>query len=80
MFLWLNSPFTCRSVVKRATHFEHHQIRREQIPTQVRMAEILAMLSLGQTLRLEQVLRGRGGAHGGAGDLPGPAGAVQGAA
>ncbi|MDF2403508.1 segregation/condensation protein A [Aeromonas sp. 5HA1] len=46
-----------QSVVKRATHFEHHQIRREQIPTRVRMAEILAMLSLGQTLRLEQVLK-----------------------
>jgi len=50
-----------QSVVKRATHFEHHQIRREQIPTRVRMAEILAMLSLGQTLRLEQVLRPKRG-------------------
>lgn len=54
-----------QSVVKRATHFEHHQIRREQIPTRVRMAEILAMLSLGQTLRLEQVLRAEEGRMGG---------------
>lgn len=53
-----------QSVVKRATHFEHHQIRREQIPTRVRMAEILAMLSLGQTLRLEQVLRAEEGRMG----------------
>ncbi len=54
-----------QSVVKRATHFEHHQIRREQIPTRVRMAEILALLSLGQTLRLEQVLRAEEGRMGG---------------
>lgn len=53
-----------QSVVKRATHFEHHQIRREQIPTRVRMAEILALLSLGQTLRLEQVLRAEEGRMG----------------
>ncbi|MDY7783996.1 ScpA family protein [Aeromonas caviae] len=53
-----------QSVVKRATHFEHHQIRREQIPTRVRMAEILAMLSLGQSLRLEQVLRAEEGRMG----------------
>ncbi|WP_421232042.1 segregation and condensation protein A [Aeromonas sp. 600276] len=53
-----------QSVVKRATHFEHHQIRREQIPTRVRMAEILAMLSLGQTLLLEQVLRAEEGRMG----------------
>ncbi|MDM5089065.1 segregation/condensation protein A [Aeromonas bestiarum] len=53
-----------QSVVKRATHFEHHQIRREQIPTRVRMAEILAMLSLGRTLRLEQVLRAEEGRMG----------------
>ena len=53
-----------QSVVKRATHFEHHQIRREQIPTRVRMAEILAMLTLGQTLRLEQVLRAEEGRMG----------------
>lgn len=53
-----------QSVVKRATHFEHHQIRREQIPTRVRMAEILSMLSLGQTLRLEQVLRAEEGRMG----------------
>ena len=53
-----------QSVVKRATHFEHHQIRREQIPTRVRMAEILAMLSLGQTLRLEQVLKAEEGRMG----------------
>ncbi|MGY3944297.1 segregation and condensation protein A [Aeromonas tecta] len=53
-----------QSVVKRATHFEHHQIRREQIPTRVRMAEILARLSLGQTLRLEQVLRAEEGRMG----------------
>ncbi|MBL0675054.1 ScpA family protein [Aeromonas dhakensis] len=53
-----------QSVVKRATHFEHHQIRREQIPTRVRMAEILAMLSLGQTLRLEQVLHAEEGRMG----------------
>ncbi|HEA3130006.1 TPA: segregation/condensation protein A [Aeromonas hydrophila] len=53
-----------QSVVKRATHFEHHQIRREQIPTRVRMAEILAMLSLGQTLRLDRVLRAEEGRMG----------------
>ncbi|WP_429066338.1 segregation and condensation protein A [Aeromonas bestiarum] len=53
-----------QSVVKRATHFEHHQIRREQIPTRVRMAEILAMLSLGRTLQLEQVLRAEEGRMG----------------
>ncbi|MNZ61956.1 Segregation and condensation protein A [compost metagenome] len=53
-----------QSVVKRATHFEHHQIRREQIPTRVRMAEILTMLSLGRTLRLEQVLRAEEGRMG----------------
>ncbi|MGY3855985.1 segregation and condensation protein A [Aeromonas intestinalis] len=53
-----------QSVVKRATHFEHHQIRREQIPTRVRMAEILAMLSLGQTLRLDQVIKASDGRMG----------------
>lgn len=53
-----------QSVVKRATHFEHHQIRREQIPTRVRMAELLAMLSLGQTLRLDQVLKAEEGRMG----------------
>ncbi|MGL5030521.1 MAG: segregation and condensation protein A [Aeromonas sp.] len=53
-----------QSVVKRAAHFEHHQIRREQIPTRVRMAEILAQLSLGQTLQLEQVLRAEEGRMG----------------
>ncbi|MGL5812440.1 MAG: segregation and condensation protein A [Aeromonas sp.] len=53
-----------QSVVKRATHFEHHQIRREQIPTRVRMAEILAMLSLGQTLRLDQVVKAEEGRMG----------------
>ncbi|ENY73609.1 segregation and condensation protein A [Aeromonas diversa] len=47
---------TMQSVVKRATHFEHHQIKREQIPTRVRMAEILARLAPGVTLRFEQVL------------------------
>ncbi|MDO2949852.1 segregation and condensation protein A [Aeromonas simiae] len=48
---------TMQSVVKRAVHFEHHQIRREQIPTRVRMAEILAMLAPGVTLRFDRVLR-----------------------
>ncbi|QCG47272.1 segregation and condensation protein A [Aeromonas schubertii] len=48
---------TMQSVVKRATHFEHHQIRHEQIPTRVRMAEILARLTPGATLRFEQVLQ-----------------------
>ena len=48
---------TLQSVVKRATHFEHHQIRRERIPTRVRMAEILAMLTPGMTLRFDEVLR-----------------------
>ena len=65
-----------QSVVKRATHFEHHQIRREQIPTRVRMAEILPCSRWARPCAWIGCCAPKRGAWG-IGDVSGAAGAVQ---